>query len=91
MIALLGGAGAGLVWGWLLGGRAPGRPSLQGMLVGLFASLVFAAEAVALAGWGTGGVLLASIAGGVVAYAGWRGLLRARYGTDGPEGGLFRA
>lgn len=91
MIASLGGAGAGLVWGWLLGGRVAGRPSMSVMPAALAASLVFAAEAVALAGWRTGGILLVSIAGGLVAHVGWRGRLRARYGADGPEGGLLRA
>lgn len=89
MIASLGGAGVGLVWGWLLALRAPWtRRVTRGTAAAAVASLVFAIEAFALAHWRAAVILLASLAIGLVAHLAWREALRARLGRSGSEGGL---
>lgn len=89
MIASLGSVGAGLVWGWLLGLRAPwGRRPAHSAAAAFAASLLFALEALALVDWRAAGILLASLVAGLLARLGWRGALKARYGAERSEGGL---
>jgi hypothetical protein len=89
MIAALGGAGAGLVCGWLVAMRVSlERP--WGALVAAATALVFAGEALALAGWGATAAVLAAVPAGLFAQAGWRSALRTRYLHEGSKGS-FRA
>jgi hypothetical protein len=89
MIAYLGGAGAGFVCGWLFGMRASPR-RLWSATAATAASLVFAGEALVLAGWWAAASLLAAVPAGLLVYAGWRAVLRARYLHEGTKGS-FRA
>jgi len=89
MIASVGGIGAGLVCGWLVGVRVSPERSWT-VTVAAAASLVFAGEAFALAGWWAAAALLAAVPAGVLVQAGWRAALRARYLHEGTKGS-FRA
>jgi NhaP-type Na+/H+ or K+/H+ antiporter len=85
VIALLGGAGSGLVWGWYGAGvRRPGKiwslPSLAAAVVALVAETAAIAGAVAAA------ASVVAVAAGVALRLAWLSWLRRR-ASHGPEGG----
>jgi hypothetical protein len=89
MIASLGGAGAGLVCGWLIGLRViPERR--WSATAAAAAAFAFAVEALALADWPAAAALLAAVPVGLLVQGGWRGVLQARCQNDGSKGS-FRA
>ncbi len=89
MIASLGGAGAGLVCGWLVGARVQPAPRWTAAAA-TAASLLFAIEALALAGWRAAAALLVAVPAGLLIQAGWRAALRNHY-LDDESKGSFRA
>lgn len=85
MIAAIGGAGSGLVWGWFAGGIArPRRASSIGALVG--AVLALAGEAFVLAGVAVAVALLGALVVGVGLRAAWMRWLRERVDRTSREG-----
>ena len=82
MIATIGGAGSGLVWGWYAGGVA--RPRRAGP-IGAFAAAVIAlvGEAFALAGAPAAVALLVALGAGVGLRAAWIAWLRSRASLEG--------
>jgi hypothetical protein len=75
-MAVLGGAGTGVVCGWLAGGVS--RPDAKSVGVLLAAGAALVAEAFALAGGTAVGAVLAALAAGAGARAGWTWWLRRR-------------
>ena len=85
MIATIGGAGSGLVWGWFAGGIArPRRARSIGAVAAAF--LALAGEAYALAGGAAAIALLGALAVGLGLRAAWIRWLRGRV-ERAPKGG----
>lgn len=82
MIATIGGAGSGLVWGWYAGGV--GRPRRAGS-IGAFAAagIALVGEAFALAGSLAAVALLVALGVGVGLRAVWIARLRGRASFEG--------
>jgi NhaP-type Na+/H+ or K+/H+ antiporter len=85
VIAILGGAGTGLVCGWLTGGIGrPRRPRAAVVLVAAGGALV--AESFALAGGAAAVALLVALGLGVGLRGGWTSWLRLRAQQDAKGG-----
>lgn len=83
LITSLGGAGFGLVWGWLMGGLEGHvqRPLRAWLLAGA-ATLLLSAEIFWLAdGWTVALFLIAALIA-LLLHVGWRRNLRQRYGPS---------
>jgi hypothetical protein len=80
MIVMLGGAGLGLVWGWLICSHRSGQPPALGVLVG------GAVVQAVLAGWlsATGAALIVVLGAilGCWLHLSWLGQIRARRGRS---------
>ena len=80
VVTSLGGAGAGLVWGWALAGLiGPARPRAAVALAAV-GSVGLAVEVVLLAGTAAALVSSAAAAVGLLVHQGWRRWLLRRFG-----------
>lgn len=84
LIAMLGSAGTGLVWGWLMG-RLGGRvrqPLRDGLALGA-ATLFLAGEVLVLVDWQALALFLGATGLALLVHLGWRRELRDRFGPPG--------
>jgi hypothetical protein len=83
-MAVLGGAGTGVVCGWLAGGVS--RPDARSVGVFLAAGAALVAEAFALAGRAAVGAALVAVVAGASARTAWTWWLRRRAQREGTGG-----
>ena len=70
MIATLGAAGTGIVWGWLI---SPGRRlSARAAMARAAATLVVAGDVLALSGWPDAAAFVGAVSAGAAVHRAWR-------------------